>query len=107
MTVIYNPFQAGDGYPVTPARISPVVSSPLSGFVLQTPQNKIIDQSTTNDKVDPGEAIIRKSPSLKKKNNSGKTVIKLAQDLVARKCGVIQEEEALEQMTLQKYLDLY
>jgi hypothetical protein len=53
------------------------------------------------------EAIIRKSPRLQKKNNSGKAVIKLAQDLVAKKCGIIHNDESLDQMTLKKYLDLY
>jgi hypothetical protein len=44
---------------------------------------------------------------LKKKNTNGKTIIHLAQDLVAKKCGLIQEDEALDKMTLQSYLDLY
>jgi hypothetical protein len=44
---------------------------------------------------------------LKKKNTNGKTIIHLAQNLVAKKCGLIQEDEALDKMTLQSYLDLY
>jgi hypothetical protein len=50
---------------------------------------------------------IRETPRLKKKNNSGKAIIHLAQDLVAKKCGVIKEDESLDKMTLQNYLDLY
>jgi hypothetical protein len=51
--------------------------------------------------------LTRKSPRLQKKKESGKAVVKLTQELMARKCGIIDQGEALEQMTLQKYLDLY
>jgi ABC-type transport system involved in cytochrome bd biosynthesis fused ATPase/permease subunit len=44
---------------------------------------------------------------LKKKSSGGKSKVKLAQELVDKKCGVIQEEDHLEAMTLQEYLDLY
>jgi hypothetical protein len=33
--------------------------------------------------------------------------VKLAQDLVAEKCGILQEERSLDAMMLQQYLDLY
>jgi hypothetical protein len=56
---------------------------------------------------DSEEAILRKCPRLQKKNISGKAIIKPTQDLVAKKYGVIQEDEGLEQMTLHKYLNLY
>jgi hypothetical protein len=32
---------------------------------------------------------------------------KLAQDLVAKKCGILREEESIDKLTLQQYLDLY
>jgi hypothetical protein len=38
----------------------------------------------------------RKSPRLKEKNNGGKTIVKLAQDLIAKKCGIIKEDETLD-----------
>jgi hypothetical protein len=31
----------------------------------------------------------------------------LAQDLVAKKCGILEEDQSLEAMTLQNYLDHY
>jgi hypothetical protein len=34
-------------------------------------------------------------------------MVKLAQDLLAKKCGIIEEEENLDAMTLQQYLDVY
>jgi hypothetical protein len=49
----------------------------------------------------------RKSPRLKEKNNSGKTIVKLAQDLIAKKCGIIKEDETLDNRTLQQYMDMY
>jgi hypothetical protein len=53
------------------------------------------------------EMIQRKSPMLKGNNREGKTITMLAQDLIAKKCGVISEEGTLEYLTLQQYLDLY
>jgi ABC-type transport system involved in cytochrome bd biosynthesis fused ATPase/permease subunit len=53
------------------------------------------------------ELIQRKSPRLKEKNREGKIITKLAQDLIAKKCGIISEEGNLEDLTLQQYLDLY
>jgi hypothetical protein len=49
----------------------------------------------------------RKSPRSKEKGSGGKSIIKLAQDLVAKKCGIIKENEGLENLTLQQYLDMY
>jgi hypothetical protein len=49
----------------------------------------------------------RRSPRFKKKNSSGKSIIKLAQDLVAKKCGITKENEDLDDMTLQQYVDMY
>jgi hypothetical protein len=31
----------------------------------------------------------------------------LAQDLIAKKCGILQNEDSLEDQTLQQYLDMY
>jgi hypothetical protein len=49
----------------------------------------------------------RESPRLKEKGTKGKPVLKLAQDLVAKRRGVLQDNQNLEGMTLQKYLDMY
>jgi hypothetical protein len=82
-------------------------STPLSGCLLQTPQDKlkIINETMSVDSQE--EASPRKSPRLMKKNNGGKGIIKMAQDLIAKKCGIVKEDEMLERMTLQQYLDLY
>jgi hypothetical protein len=50
---------------------------------------------------------LRKSPMLSGRINKGKSVVNLAQDLVARKCGIIQEEENLDDMTLKDYMNMY
>jgi hypothetical protein len=52
------------------------------------------------------EQIQRKSPRLQEKNREGKTITKLAHDLM-EKCHIISEEGTLEDLTLQLYLDLY
>jgi hypothetical protein len=79
------------------------VTTPLSGFILQTPQRNILDQNAEQNK----EEGLWRSPRLKKKNSGGKTIVKLAQDLVVKKCGILQEEESLDVMTLQQYQNIY
>jgi hypothetical protein len=49
----------------------------------------------------------RKSPRVSAKNSKGKSILRLAQDLVAKKCGVIQEDKVLDNMALQQYMDMY
>jgi hypothetical protein len=41
------------------------------------------------------------------KNSIGKCIVRLAQDLIAKKCGVILEDESLDNMTLLQYLNMY
>jgi hypothetical protein len=80
-------------------------SAPLSGFVIQTPQRKMKMQVEVT--ATQGEATARKRPRIQKKISEGKTMVKLAQDLIAKKYGIIQEKGSLEEMTLQQYLDMY
>jgi hypothetical protein len=63
--------------------------------------------SLTHDSQGEGEGGSRKSPRLKEKNKAGKTITKVAQELVAKKCGIISDKEPLDGMTLQQYMDLY
>jgi predicted solute-binding protein len=49
----------------------------------------------------------RKSPRRKKKPNQGKPILKMAQELVAKKCGLLKDEQQLDAMTIQQYLDVY
>jgi hypothetical protein len=49
----------------------------------------------------------RKSPRLKEKGSSGKSVANLAQNLIAQKCGILEEDERLENLTLRQYLVMY
>jgi hypothetical protein len=44
---------------------------------------------------------------VKNKTKKGKTIIKQAQELVAKKCGIVQEDKEMDSMTLQQYLDMY
>jgi hypothetical protein len=81
-------------------------STPLSGFVLQMPQHKADPPSNSLPLDGEKEQGPWRSPRLMKKNSSGKDIFKLAQDLIAKKCGVLKEE-VLDRMTLQQYLDLY
>jgi hypothetical protein len=76
-------------------------SAPLSSCILQTPQNKIPSTKDPALQIDAEQELQqRKSPRLKNKNNSGKTIVKLAQDLIAKKRGITTENESLESMTL-------
>jgi hypothetical protein len=42
----------------------------------------------------------RKSPRLKDKKGSGKSMVKLAQDLIAKECGILKDDEIMENLTL-------
>jgi hypothetical protein len=82
-------------------------SFPLSGFLIQTPQHKLPIAADLEPPEDLDGVRPRKSPRLKKLNKEGNSVTKMAQDLIVKKCGIIEEEETLDSMTLQQYLQLY
>jgi hypothetical protein len=80
---------------------------PLSGSILKNPAHKVIPQATKIS-LEARESITpRKSPRLIAKGSKGKFVLKLAQDLIAKKCGIVSNEESLDDTTLQQYLDMY
>lgn len=87
------------------------VAQPISGAVLQTPAYKaqgpdMGENAKTHDTTAPTQKI-RQSPRLQIKLGKGKPVIKMAQELVARKCGTLKENQKLDNMTLQQYINLY
>jgi hypothetical protein len=92
-------------------------TAPLSGFVLQTPLHKSgmpkskgkehLKEPISKVKEQLKESPIRQSPRLKHKNSDGKTTTKLDQDLLAKKCGILEEDQEMDTMTLQQYLDMY
>jgi hypothetical protein len=82
-------------------------TQPLSAFVLHTPVHKTGGPQKDTASKAMSQQKPRESPRLKAKLNKDKSITKLAQDLVAKKCGVIQEEQSLDSMTLNQYLQLY
>jgi hypothetical protein len=80
-------------------------TTPLATSIMEMPKHK--DGKDTNQKTVASKDTPRKSPRLQAKNSSKKSMVKLAQDLLAKKCGIIDEEENLDAMTLQQYLDVY
>jgi hypothetical protein len=85
-------------------------TSQLSSFIPQTRKHKI--KTTPNLELDfapkgKGKKDQRQSPRLLEKTSKRKSIMKKAQELVARKCGILEEEQELDDMTLQKYLDMY
>jgi hypothetical protein len=89
-------------------------TSPLSTSILQIPLHKTAMQESNPPEQDSQPAksptpqrVQRQSPRLKSKLPKEKSITRLAQDLVDKKCGVLQEEESLDDMTLQRYLQLY
>jgi hypothetical protein len=85
-------------------------TSPLSACVLETPKHKGKVAGSCEDHTPVTTAenpMQRKSPRFKEKNSQGKSILKLAQDLIAKKWGILGEAESLEQMTLQQYIDMY
>lgn len=50
---------------------------------------------------------IRRNPRLKNKTRKPKPPIKLAQEVLAKKWGILTQDEDMDELTLQQYLDLY
>jgi hypothetical protein len=70
-------------------------TSPLSSFLLETPKHKANNKFQASDKRG-GSDKPRKSHRLNGNDSKGKSMLKLAQDLVVKKCGIIQDDEALD-----------
>jgi hypothetical protein len=80
---------------------------PLSSYVLQTPQHKAPLPTEQDTAKGQESTASRKSPRLQQKNISGNAISKLAQELLAKKYGINFEDESLDNLTLQQYMDLY
>jgi hypothetical protein len=68
-------------------------TTPLSGYMLQTPQHKGFSTTTKNPAQSPvvkEDAGPKKGPRLREKNSAGKAILHLAQETVAKKCGIIK-----------------
>lgn len=50
---------------------------------------------------------VKRSPRLKTKLAQNKHTVKLAQEVLAKKWGILDHDKALEELTLQQYLDIY
>jgi hypothetical protein len=83
------------------------IASLLSSCILQTPKNKVVLLENTVVSEGGPSNQQRKSPRLNSKNSGGKSIVRLAHDLVVKKCGVITEVESLDDATLKDYLDLF
>jgi hypothetical protein len=82
-------------------------TEPLSSFVLLTPQHKQKSGQEERPHQDASKSNHRQSPRLKEKSAKGKPILKMAQELVAKKCGFLKDEKELDNMTLQNYLNMY
>jgi hypothetical protein len=75
--------------------------------VLPTPQHKTNEVAAIPAKESRSQVEQRKSPRLKEKATKSKPIIKLAQELVAKKWGILKEDTELDNMTLKQYMDMY
>lgn len=86
------------------------VISPISPPILKTPAHKSTNNETTSNEnrspnmVSPGN---RSSPRLPGKPKKQISVVKMAQQVLAKKWGVLEEDEELENDKIKKYLDIY
>jgi hypothetical protein len=76
-------------------------TKPLSSFMLPTPKHKKTDLRDKSMKKAVRPEKLQQSPRLKDKGTKGKPIIKMAQELVAKKCGFMKEDEGMDTMTLQ------
>lgn len=88
-------------------------TKPLSSCVLSTPTHKVNPKSAAIKQKavahDPEGKMQkeRKSPRLQAKLAKGKSVVKLVEELVARKCGILDEDQDMDNMTLRQYIAMY
>lgn len=80
------------------------VTQPLQPSLLNNPSSKK-ELVTENNK--QTEVPTRSSPRLKNKMKKPKPAIKMAQEVLARKWGMLKNEEEMDNLTLQQYLDIY
>jgi hypothetical protein len=72
---------------------------PLSGCILEMPKSKVPSSSKVQVRVATPTTNQRSSPRLKQKPKKGKSILKMAQDLVTKKCGIVEQD--LDNVTLQ------
>jgi hypothetical protein len=83
--------------------------SPL--LELPSPSNPAISEVITQDttlvsKEDKRKTVTRRSPRIQSKIKK-KPAIKLAQEVLAKKWGILDVEKEIEELTLQQYMDIY
>lgn len=86
------------------------VTTQLPPSLLMTPTHRTTTEAPTQDaEASPQmESAIatRSSPRLREKPKKQHSTIKMAQQVLAKKLGILREEEELKTDTLQKYLDI-
>jgi hypothetical protein len=75
-------------------------SKPLASFILQTPQYKKSSAELPEASEPDKQKNTKRSPRLKEKGTKGNNIIKKAQELVAKKCGILGENQEMDNMTL-------
>jgi hypothetical protein len=75
--------------------------------VLPNPQHKQKSGPEERPQWDASKSNHRQSPRPKDKSAKGKPILKMAQELMAKKCGLLKVMEELDNMTPQNYLDMY
>lgn len=79
------------------------VTLPMPVPILPLPTSKL----KKNEEQAQVQGQVKRSPRLKKKLSQNKPTVRLAQEVLAMKWGIIEHDKALEELTLQQYLDIY
>jgi hypothetical protein len=92
-------------------RFKQSVSKPIPEALLPLPTAHRLDSFTVKP-ADQGEKKKQKpatlcSPRIKNCNKKRKPAIKLAQEVLAKKWGILNVEEEMEELILQQYIDIY
>jgi hypothetical protein len=85
-----------------PESLQAINCKPSFRLYFQTPKHKRAESQVVMS-VDLGpvdEVVARRSPRLKQKGSSDKAVSKMAHDLLAKKYGILANEETLDRLTL-------
>jgi hypothetical protein len=111
-TMVWDPMVAQyqvHSVPCASTKLFKTNSVPHSSFILQTPKYKKTE--TDSQLKQPPTHLKQKKPGkiprLLQQNTKGKSVLKKAQELIARKCGIVEEDKELDNTTLQQYVEMY
>jgi hypothetical protein len=97
--------------PDTPASFEQATTRPLTPPLLQLPPStrtyEVVKQIEQPKNKERSKLATRSSPRFKNNTKKRKPAIQLAQEMLAKKWGILDVEKEMEDLTLQQYINIY